>query len=76
MQESNPAVHFLLTIGDKSMEYTIIESDNTKELILLVNKRLQDGWLLHGGVSTSTAETDDWCYFIASQAMIRAMVVK
>jgi hypothetical protein len=35
------------------MEYTIVESSEAEEVIAAVNKRLSEGWELHGSLAVS-----------------------
>lgn len=54
----------------KQMEYTIVESDNSKKVIESVNELLNDGYELVGGISTSI--TDDEVYY--TQAMVKKSI--
>jgi hypothetical protein len=49
------------------MEYTIVAGPKLQDVIAEVNKRLEDDWNLHGGVSVSV--TDNGQTF--AQAMTR-----
>ena len=53
------------------MEYECIEEIDAITLNEQVNLKLSMGWRLHGGVSVSVSESDDYRFVVFAQAMIK-----
>ncbi len=51
------------------MRYIAIEEPTIEALNDKVNDMITGGWRPIGGVSISLSESDDYLYFVASQAM-------
>ena len=58
---------------DRKIEYTVVSEHDEDELVKAVNKLLDDGWELYGGVSCALSETDDVRYTMFTQAMTRLL---
>ena len=57
--------------GKDKMRYDIIVKDNEKSLIIAVNKLLDNGWKLAGGVSVSVSEDEYYCCEYYAQALVK-----
>lgn len=52
------------------MKYLAIEALTIKDLNDQVNERILDGWKPIGGVSVSLSESEEYQFFVVSQAMV------
>ena len=52
------------------MKYLAIEAPTIKDLNDQVNERILDGWKPIGGVSVSLSESEEYSWFVVSQAMV------
>ena len=52
------------------MKYLAIEAATINELNYIVNEKIKEGWKPVGGVSVTLSESDEYQYFMASQAMV------
>ena len=52
------------------MKYLAIEALTIKDLNDQVNERILDGWKPIGGVSVSLSESEEYRFFVVSQAMV------
>ena len=53
------------------MQYQVIDADDVKALVELVNDALEDGWKLQGGVAVSNSTDQGYTRELYAQAMIK-----
>ena len=51
------------------MKYKAVEASKIEDLNEAVNELIAEGWVPMGGVSVSLSESDDFVYFVVSQAL-------
>lgn len=55
----------------RKIDYKIVASHDKEHLAQKVNELLDDGWELHGGVSCSLSESNEFKYVMFAQAVTR-----
>ena len=53
------------------VKYKAVEAGSVDELNIEVNILISDGWLPLGGAAVSLSESDEYQYFVATQAMTK-----